>query len=235
MKILKSLIHRFGKRYIQEICKREYEEQEFRRMNERPIEFRFVFDQLSKTCPKKVLDVGTGTTALPSLIKNCGMTVTATDNVSDYWPAGMQNRHFHVINDNITATRLKEKFDFISCVSVLEHIEKHDEAVRNMFSLLNPGGSLAMTFPYNENKYVPNVYKLPEAGYGKDEPYICQVFSRSEVENWLKITKGKLIVQEYWQFFSGELWTFGETVLPPRQAEKNEKHQLSCLLLQKSN
>ncbi|QTA93888.1 class I SAM-dependent methyltransferase [Desulfonema magnum] len=235
MKLLKSVIHRFGKWYIQHICRREYEDQQFRRINERPVEFRFLFQQLLRICPTRVLDVGSGMFALPAVMKQCGFIVTAIDNVSDYWLSGMFNRHFHVINDDITSTRIKEKFDFISCISVLEHIENYNDAIKNMFSLLTPGGHLALTFPYNENKYIPNVYKLPEAGYGQNMPYICQVFSSDELNKWIKTNNGKLIEQEYWQFFSGELWTFGEQISPPRQVGKHEKHQLTCILLQKNS
>lgn len=231
---LKKAIHVFGRWYCSELCKREYESQSFNRRNERPIEFRFVFNQLLKTSPRTVLDVGTGKTALPHLMRNCGLVVTAIDNISDYWPRGMFNRHFYVINDDITRTKLKRTFDFITCVSVLEHIRAHDDAVAKMFSLVNPGGYIALTFPYNENGYIEDVYRLPDAGYGRDFPYICQVFSRKELDRWVRNNEGALVEQEYWQMFSGEFWTFGEILRPPMQVEKRELHQLSCVLLRRS-
>jgi hypothetical protein len=73
----------------------EYEAQVYRRINERPIEYRFVFGAIRQTAPESVLDVGTGESALPSLIRTCGPVVTAIDNIRDYWPEGMVNRHFH--------------------------------------------------------------------------------------------------------------------------------------------
>ncbi len=102
-----------------------------------------------------------------------------------------------------------------------------------MLSLLNPGGHLALTAPYNENRYIEDVYRLPGAGYGHDNPYVCQVYSRKELDSWLEASGGKIAAQEYWQFFSGEFWTFGEQLCPPRQVDKTEKHQLTCLLLEK--
>jgi 2-polyprenyl-3-methyl-5-hydroxy-6-metoxy-1,4-benzoquinol methylase len=106
--------------------------------------------KLTEIYPHNVLDVGTGITSLPQLIRNCGYHVTAIDNIRDYWPTGMVNRHYYVINDDITNTQLVKKFDLVTCVSVLEHIDKCDDAIRNMFSLLNPEGHLILTFPYTE-------------------------------------------------------------------------------------
>ncbi len=234
MRILKSFIHKFGRWYCNEICRLEFFHQSFIRINERPIELSFVFRQLMQTCPQKVLDVGTGTTALPHVIRNCGFLVTATDNVKDYWPSGMFNRHYYVMNDDITNTRINDRYDFISCVSVLEHVEAYDKAITNMFKLLQPNGHLLLTFPYNENQYVPNAYKLPGAVlYGRDDPSTCQIFSRNEINRWLEHDQGRIVEQEYWQFWEGEFWRCGSQILPPLQVDKHKRHQLTCLLIQK--
>lgn len=70
------------------------------------MEYGFVFRSVAATCPKSVLDVGTGQTALPSLLRTCGPVVTATDNIKGYWPKGMTNWHYHVIQDDIVNTHL---------------------------------------------------------------------------------------------------------------------------------
>jgi SAM-dependent methyltransferase len=233
MKAINAVVHRFGRAYTRELCRREFEAQQFVRINERPIEFRFVFEQLTRLNPKTVLDVGTGTTALPHLMRNCGYVVTAADNVRDYWPAGMFNRHYHVIDDDITTSRLDQRFDVVTCVSVLEHIANHDAAMHSMLSLLTPGGHLIVTFPYSESTYVDNVYKRPGAGYGWDNPYICQVYSRAQLDRWTAENDASIVAQEYWQCFEGELWTFGTPVQPPRRVDKADRHQLSCVLIQK--
>ncbi len=231
MKVAKILAHRLGRAYCRELCRREFEHQQFVRVSERPIEYRFVFEHLTRLNATTVLDVGTGTTALPQLIRNCGFVVTAIDNIRDYWPDGMFNRHYHIIDDDVTDPRLGKKFDVITCISVLEHIANHDDAMRSMLALLNPGGHLIVTFPYNERRYVDNVYQLPGAGYGQDAPYICQVYSRAQVEGWLRASGATVVQQEYWRFFTGDLWTFGELVRPPHQVSADTPHQLSCLLL----
>lgn len=217
--------------YPRWLCRREFGRQHFSRFNERPVEYAFVFRQLAQNYPRKVLDVGTGTTGLPHLMRTCGFLVTATDNIRDYWPAGMSNRHYHVLNDDITNTRLVEKFDCVTCVSVLEHIENVDAAMRNMISLLNPNGLLLLTFPYNENSYVRNVYTLPGSSYGQDASFITQSFSRTELSRWIRNSDAMIIEQEYWQFWEGDHWTVGRQVIPPRKVSAGEKHQLSCVLI----
>jgi SAM-dependent methyltransferase len=231
--VVKRNINRIGLLYARFVCKREYDHQSFSGINERPIEFRFVFDYLTKTWPKTVLDVGTGGTALPSLMRDCGFVVTAIDNIRDYWPNGMINRHYHVINDDITNTKISKKFDFITCVSVLEHISNHAVAVKSMFYMLNPGGFLILTFPYNERQYVENVYKLPDSFVKEEYPFITQAYSRNELNSWLADNGGIILEQEYWKYFSGEYWTVGEKVCPPVQVTSSELHQLSCVLIKK--
>lgn len=221
--------------YPRMLSRSEFKKQTFKRFNERPIEFSFLFRKLTEIYPKTVLDVGTGTSALPQLIRKCGFVVTAVDNVRDYWRNGMFNQHYHVVDDDITQTRLKEKFDLVACISVLEHIEKSADAVRNMFGLLNPGGHLIITCPYTERGYVRNVYELPGSSYGRGRPYITQSYSRMELDRWLKESKGQVAEQEFWQCWDGEHWTVGNQVIPPRRVSVGEKHQLTCLHLTRTS
>lgn len=230
---LKALLNRVGMIYIRLTCTHEYKKQIYLGVNERPIEFAFLFRQLVVCWPKKILDVGTGMTALPHLMRNCGFLVTATDNIKDYWPKGMVNRHYHVINDDITHSSLVETYDVITCISVLEHIHEHRAAIKSMYRLLAPGGRLILTCPYNEERYVQNVYTLPESSVKGKFPFVTQAFSRKELNSWLEDEPFELLEQEYWQFFDGEYWTCGDRVIPPRHVNVNERHQLTCLLLGK--
>ncbi len=241
MKIIKRILIRIfriyegiGNIYLKPILLIEQKYPPFGNINERPIEYGFAHKCLSETCPVEVLDVGTGTTAWPHIMANCGFKVTAIDKIEGYWKEGFSNRHYNIIHDDITKTKITKKFDLITCISVLEHISNHKEAIKGMFRLLKPGGHLVLTFPYNEKQYVDNVYKLPDAGYGQDLPYITQVFSRKEIDAWLKENPGKIIDQEYYQVFSGDLWTFGERICPPLKVKREEKHHLTCILIQKT-
>jgi 2-polyprenyl-3-methyl-5-hydroxy-6-metoxy-1,4-benzoquinol methylase len=229
----KSLIKRAGLLYVRALCAREYKTQVYTGTNERPIEFAFLFRQLVKFWPKRILDVGTGLTSLPHLMRNCGFLVTATDNIKDYWPAGMTNRHYHIVNDDITNTGLTETFDAISCISVMEHIHGHRDAMKSMYKVLNPGGHLILTCPYNEKRYVSNVYELPDSSVREKHAFVTQAFSRNELEEWLADSPFVLIEQEYWQCFEGDYWTCGARVEPPVRVSSGDTHQLCCLVFKK--
>ena len=216
------------------VTAREFRRQKFQRFNERPVEFGFVFRMMAQIYPLHVLDVGTGTTALPHLMRNCGCLVTAVDNVRDYWSFGMSNRHYHVIDDDITNTRLKGPFDMVTCISVLEHIEKHNDAMRNMFSLLKPKGHLVLTCPYTEKGYVRNVYELAGSSYGQGAPYITQSYSRNELNRWAEANEAAIVEQEFWQYWEGEHWTVGKQIIPQKKVSAADQHQLTCVLLQKN-
>lgn len=230
---LRAAIGRLGTVYVRRLCAREYRKQTYISTNERPIEFSFLFRELVEFWPKSILDVGTGMTALPHLMRNCGFLVTATDNIKDYWPTGMINRHYHVINDDITNTSFSETFDAITCISVLEHIPNHNRALKSMYKLLKPGGRLILTCPYNENQYVSNVYKLPGSTVREEYSFVTQAFSRRELDGWLSDSPFKLLKQEYWQFFEGEFWTCGARLPRPVQTSKDSKHQLCCMVFSK--
>ena len=187
----------------------EWKRSHLKQLNERAAEYGYALKWLLKICPVDVLDVGAGTSSWPHLMANCGFHVTAIDKIKDYWKSGFFNRHYHVINDDVTRPKINRQFDFITCISVIEHIPNHKEAFFGMLGLLKPGGHLVLTFPYNEKRYIDNVYKLPKAGYGSDYPFICQVYSRTQIDEWLGGNSARIIDQEYYKIFSGELWTFG--------------------------
>lgn len=233
MKYVKTLINRCGLHYTKLLCKREYSKQQYIATNERPVEFEFLFRQLANKNPRTVLDVGTGVTALPHLMATCGFVVSAIDNIDDYWPTGMVNRHFHVIGDDITDTKLDEKFDFISCISTLEHIVNSGAALKSMFTLLNDDGHIVITCPYNEVEYIENVYDLPDSTVATKFPFVTQSYSRRELDSWMSDNGGEILVQEYWRFFTGKHWTCGDRVWPGEPTNADEAHQLTCMLIRK--
>jgi len=206
-----------------------------RGFNERAMEYQFVFRQLTKFCPQHLLDVGSGKTALPALISNCGFKVTAIDNIKDFWPKGMINHHFYIIDDDILSTKLQNKFDMITCISVLEHIKDHAKAMQSMFRLLDSGGHLVVSFPYNDTRYHPNVYDLQGSNAPKGLPYITQVFSRKELNAWIRDSNASILEQEYWNYFTGDYWSVGERLNLPVKVSVGEPHQISTVLLRKNS
>lgn len=212
------------------ILKYEWSKRGQRRINERPVEYAFSLRCLSELSPESVLDVGTGTTAWPQLLANCGYAVTAMDEGGSYWGSQATNRHHLLLHDDITDPALDATFDAITCLSVIEHIPDHLAAIRGLRSLLAPGGHAIMSFPYDERRFVDNAYSLPGASYGTDAQYICRVYSRRELKQWLD--EGfEIVQQEYYRIFTGDLWTLGERLRPPTQATSAEPHHLTCLLL----
>ncbi len=231
--MIKTLLTKIMRFPINMINDREYFSQKVL-LNERTVEYRFVFDQLAKTDTKRVLDVGTGATALPALIRQCGYEVTAIDNIRDFWPTGMFNRYYKVLDQDILNPNLEGFFDLITCISVLEHVHSFEAALREMIRLMNPKGLLVLTFPYCERQYVENVYLRPESdAYEKGIPYMCHIFSRKEISHWLEAFNLDIVIQEYWQFCTGPFWSEGKPLFPPRPAGINDPHQITCLSLKK--
>lgn len=229
---MRRVVRMLGQDYIARLNRREWEAQRFTGINERPAEYAFALECMSEVAPRTVLDIGTGLTPWPALLRACGFVVTALDQVEDYWHRRIVNRHFHVVGDDVLAPSTKQRFDFITCISVLEHIPDHALAVCNMLGMLEPGGHLMLSFPYSHGRYVEDVYGLPGVGYGSDGRYVCQVFSKAEVEGWLAESGARLVRRELWAVFTGDLWAFGERFPAPKRAAEDEPHQLATLLIQ---
>ncbi len=212
----------------------EFRNQPFVAINERPVELSFTFRHLSRLPVRTILDVGTGKTALPHLMRNCGYVVTAMDNVKDFWPRGMVNRHWHIVDDDITSPhQVDGLFDFVTCISVLEHIEAAAKAVENLAGKLLPGGHLVITVPYREEEGCPNVYALPRSNARPLPPYIAQAFCRRDVVAWCQKNGMALVEQEHWRFWDGLYWTEGSRISPPQPATATTPHQLTCLLFRR--
>ena len=224
------LYYRAAQLPVKPILRYEWVRRDRRRLNERVVEYAFALECLSRLCPRSLLDVGSGTKAWPQLLADCGYQVTAIDEGASYWGVSPVNRHYHLLRDDITAPTLTSDFDAITCISVLEHIQAHDAAVRGLRTLLKPGGHAVLTFPYNADRFVENVYALPGVSYGTDAPYICRVYSDREIQTWLG--EGfELVRQSYYRVFTGELWAFGERLPSPVETGAAEPHHLTCLLL----
>jgi SAM-dependent methyltransferase len=233
MNILQSIYNLIGNIFLTPLLNLEIRKRKQPAVNERPIEYAFSLHNIQKYCTGNILDIGPGASSWPHLLYNCGYKIKAIDRIEGYW-GSFFNRHFKIIKDDITNPKITEKFQFITCLSVLEHIPDHRAAIKNMYNMLEKGGYLILSFPYNEPEYNSNIYKHPEAGYGQDSKFITQVYSRSEIDQWLSDSAFKILEQEYYQIFTGKLWTFGKVICPTVRVNKNELHHLTCLLLQKA-
>lgn len=203
-------------------------------LTERLVEFAFAFKHLSRVYPKSVMDVGSGLSAFPALVQEGGtIEVVAIDNWKDYWIAPFVNSHFSVVSDDITEEKARGPFEAITCISTLEHIRSFYPAVKNMVAALAPSGVLIMTFPFCEAVYHHNIYEHPEAGYGQKASFICQVFSRMEVDRWCQDLELVVKDQEFWKVFTGRMWTFGERLKLPLPSLSSLPHELLCIALER--
>src|SRR5262245_45898700 len=176
--MIKPVVHALGRWYIRKVLLSRFVHQREPRVHENAPAYRFALEQLMQAGAQRVLDVGSGTTAWPSLLADCGFHVTATDEMGAYWDNGFFNHHFHVLQADITNTGITGQFHAVTLMSALQHVPDPAAAVASMAELLAPGGLLVLAFPYAEAQYVEDVYRLPGAGYGQDLPYRCHVFSR---------------------------------------------------------
>jgi hypothetical protein len=222
--VAKKVLRRAGDRYVHELVKREYSRQAMDAVNERPIEYSFVFECIARCRPESALDVGTGDSSLPSLIRHCGPTVDAIDYTDGYWGGYLNNRHWYVQRHNIATESLEKRYGLVTCISVIEHIPEASSAVHNMLGVLSQTGSLIITCPYTEHRYIDDVYPL----IGVRNRYICRSYSRREVDEWV-ISGFQIAEQQYWQLFSGEFWRSGERLSVYKRTGPDQPHQLTCL------
>jgi SAM-dependent methyltransferase len=232
-RLAKRAAHAVGRRYVARIARDDAETRPHTWHNERPVEYGFALRQILKLAPSCILDVGTGTTAWPALLADCRCDVTAIDNVRDYWPSGMTNRHWPVRDHDIQdGPPPGGPYDLITCISVLEHIRDHRAAMRNMFAALKPGGHLVLCGPYTDREYVEDVYRAPGADpSAKANPYICRSHSRRELNLWLEDNGATLIEEECWITWTGRYWSQGERVAPPKPGLRDGHHTHACFLL----
>ncbi len=99
-------------------------------INDRSIEYAYVFNAINRYAPESLLDVGTGSVAMPSLVKACGIEITAMDFDESQIANNPCTRggycSFNIIKENILSTTITRKFDMITCISVLEHNKDYD-------------------------------------------------------------------------------------------------------------
>ena len=55
-------------------------------------------------------------------------------------------------------------------------------AVENMHRSLRKGGHCVLTFPYNVDEYHQNIYRNPQAGYGKDYRFHTSVYNSQTID-----------------------------------------------------
>lgn len=109
-----------------------------------------------------------------------GKVIARRSNVIDY------------IIDDMTCTKLPEKtFSVVVAVEVLEHVKDDESFVRNVASVLKPGGTFVMTTPNGD--FIPVPYPDHQRHYRKNQ--LEQLLSRHfpSVDVHYCVNEGKLI------------------------------------------
>lgn len=206
------------------------------KVNERVVEYAFALGCMAKIYPASVLDVGSGESAWSQMLAYCCFEVTDIDNAPGFRlrRVAAQKGKKYKLKQSITGDITKfasssVKYDFVCCISTLEHIDAFGLAVEKMFSALKPGGHLVLTIPYHFTDCFWNVYDIvkPERVAG-----ICHQFNQRCVDTWLLDHRATLIDEKYYKVFSGQYWRAGDR-LQPVEVHRGEA-QLACLLLKKA-
>lgn len=124
--------------------------------NERILEIPFVFNTIPQKKKQKILDVGACESTVALSLASFGHEVTALD----FRPYPLEHPNITPVLEDICTTTLPSKtFDFVVCLSTLEHIGFDTQygkasaemtavkAVIQMHRVLKPGGTLILTIP----------------------------------------------------------------------------------------
>jgi 2-polyprenyl-3-methyl-5-hydroxy-6-metoxy-1,4-benzoquinol methylase len=100
-----------------------------------------------------VLDVGSGKWTLPRELLEHQCQYTSTDCFED--------PNIDVVCDILELKNFfpKNEYDFVLCFEVLEHVSHPWLAVKQLFEILKPGGTLLLTTPFNFRFHGNNVYR----------------------------------------------------------------------------
>lgn len=93
-----------------------------------------------------VLDVGAGAGAFSQRLTDLNYKVTALDSDPDKWiPADIP--FFKLDIDAGIAASVRETFDAVCCLEVIEHVENPWNLLREIYSVVKPGGYLLLSTP----------------------------------------------------------------------------------------
>lgn len=115
----------------------------------------WLFSQVKENLSGEILEVGAGIGNFTSLLKTCGK-VTAIDIEREYITKLKKIKGVKVGFGDIEKGSYffgNRKFDSIVCLNVLEHIERDDAALKNMYRLLEKGGRLILLVPAHQWAY----------------------------------------------------------------------------------
>lgn len=104
-----------------------------------------LFEKLNLTSIPNILDIGCGAGEIVSVLKRFGGLWVNDVNKSALMRVNLPENH-KLLGD-FSKLSVSKKFDVITMLDVLEHIEDDRLAIKKAKALLNPGGFLVVTVP----------------------------------------------------------------------------------------
>lgn len=150
---------------------------------------------------EKILEIGTGQGNYKGFIKNPLTYVSvdidqelinearAKDPSGEYYICDVASNDFK----NVLAGK---SFDTVLCTNVLEHVRNDEEVLKNVYSVLNPGGRFLLFVPA-----FPSLYSDMDKLAGHFRRYV-----KKDIENLAKKTSFKIIKNEYFNPIGGLGW-----------------------------
>lgn len=169
-------------------------------INERIIEYPFVYSNINLQPGGQVLDVGPGASKLPVELASLGYKVWIID-LNEY-PYPVNHPNFHPVQGDMRKTSLSHDFfDRVTAISSIEHVGLEGEdnfdgdkkAIREIKRVLKPGGKVLLTVPFG--KRLIHYYK----GIARHRVY--------DLEQLKELLSGLDIEKMEWAVAKNGLWS----------------------------
>jgi 2-polyprenyl-3-methyl-5-hydroxy-6-metoxy-1,4-benzoquinol methylase len=98
----------------------------------------------------KILDFGCGSGAALEVCKNLGFVETLGLDVSDYCVESARNRGIRAEKIGLEFPEIKDTFDLIICLDVLEHLQEDVDYLSKLRSLLKKDGRILVSVPAHQ-------------------------------------------------------------------------------------
>lgn len=96
----------------------------------------------------EALDIGAGSGALSLRLNDMGASVTSVDIVEENFRPDKSDIHFRCMDLNAPfSEQFDERFDVITAIEIVEHLENTRAFIQNCQRLLKPGGVLFLSTP----------------------------------------------------------------------------------------
>lgn len=144
----------------------------------------------------KLLDVGVGTGLLMEIAQNRGFEVYGLD-VSGYAIKEVAKRLKVSANSRLVVSELNKKtfpedfFDVVNMRHSIEHVKDPLQLLKNVFTILKPGGVVAIATP---NSFGPHATFFKELWPHWSAPYHIQFFSKESLKK-LVIKSGLTVLK----------------------------------------